>query len=107
MQIQVLTFRTCDVPAGRLDRYGAIVELAVEEFPGAVSARYIVGEDKHIAGGIIIWEDEQSLATFRHSEFYARLMLNPWLEDGNDRDFELDRGAAGTFANIVALPVAA
>jgi hypothetical protein len=88
--VQVLTFRAYDTDEARIARQSSIVGLAIREFPGIVSSQYLTDPARRLVGGVTIWEDQEALESFRHSELYARLMMSPYLEEGVDRTYDLD-----------------
>ena len=88
MKIQVLTFHVnASMPPADVSRWSDIVKLAIEDFDGVVSSRCLTGSAPDMFGGLIVWESEQALDRFRHSELYARLVLSPSLEDAVDEDY--------------------
>ncbi|MCK9518401.1 MAG: hypothetical protein M0R74_05140 [Dehalococcoidia bacterium] len=88
--VQVLTFRAYGVSQERLARQSDIISLATRDFPGAISSQCLTDAARNLIGGVTIWEDQEALDQFRHSELYARLMMSPLLEDGVDRAYDLD-----------------
>ncbi|MGE5595606.1 MAG: hypothetical protein ACM3S1_06165 [Hyphomicrobiales bacterium] len=88
--VQVLTFRAYGVPQEQLARQSDIVALAISEFPGLIGGQKLTDPKRHLVGGVCVWRDQESLDRFRHSELYARMMMNPSLEEGVDRSFDMD-----------------
>ena len=87
MEIQVLTFRVDEVPANRVALYIESVELAIGEFSGLLSSHWVHRQGGEVVG-VVAWESEADCERFRHSELYARLMLDPNVEDCDDAAFE-------------------
>ena len=89
MKVQLLTFRANALSRSALVRQSSIIDLAVADFPGVVASHCISNFERGLLGGVIVWDDELSLARFRHSELYARLMLDPHFDDPSDQELAL------------------
>jgi hypothetical protein len=85
MRVQVLTFHTADSKVAA--SHAAYVPGAVAEFPGLVSQVAFAREDGDLVT-VLAWEDSEACERFQHSEAYARLMLDPHLDSGDDHTFE-------------------
>ncbi|HMS57786.1 MAG TPA: hypothetical protein PKA49_02940 [Tepidiformaceae bacterium] len=90
MEIEVLTFRIDDVPSNRVALYIESVELAIGEFDGLVSSHWVHRSGGEVVG-VVAWETERDLERFRHSELYARLVMDPCVNDCDDAVFEAGR----------------
>lgn len=101
MKVQVLTFRAVGLSADAIERRSALIELALGEFPGFVSGNTMADPRHGVFGEVAIWADDESLARFRHSELYARLMLAPDVEEPTDQDLPV--GAFGSDAGVTPL----
>jgi hypothetical protein len=102
MKIQVLTFQVNhSMPSAEVARWSEIVELAIGEFDGVVSGRCLTGTTPGMFGGLIVWESDEAMDRFRHSELYARLMLSPALDDAVDEDYPV-RGFTPRLAPVLA-----
>ena len=86
MQIQVIAYRVENTSGTQYQRYGQAFELALRDTPGFVTTACFEGRPDDVHGGVVVWEDAQALAAFRHSELYARLAMSPFVEDFQDRD---------------------
>jgi hypothetical protein len=102
MRIQVLTFHVNQsMPAADVARWSEVVELAIDDFEGAVSSRCLTGSAPGMFGGLIVWESDEAMERFRHSELYARLMLSPALDDAMDEDYPV-RGIRPRLVPVLA-----
>jgi hypothetical protein len=94
MKIQLLTFVTEGFSKPALSDKSELLTLAVSEFEGVVRASPIVDVERGVFGEVLVWEDEEALARFRHSELYARLAMDPHLEELVDEEFSVAAGSA-------------
>lgn len=92
-RVQVLTFRREDGDELGIGRAIEHIRLALAEFDGYVRDSWLTAPGA-IATGTIIWDGAAALATFRHSELYARMALCPLLDGIDDRDFAIADPAA-------------
>ena len=93
MKIQVLTFK-CDCPAEASHPWkSGLFGLALAEFPGVIAQSPVFDGDHNLHGEVLVWEDQAALARFRHSELYARLVMDPSHEDLVDEEFSVAAGS--------------
>jgi hypothetical protein len=94
MKIQLLTILAERGSKPWLAEKSELLGLAVSEFEGVVRASPIVDVERGVFGEVLVWEDEEALARFRHSELYARLAMDPHLEELVDEEFSVAAGSA-------------
>ncbi len=90
-QVQVLTIHMRDVDdvadvAGQ--RFKASMTLGVAEFDGLLKDSWTVLPFGHLLG-VCVWRDQASMRAFRHSELYARLMMDVHTDGVRDEAFAL------------------
>ena len=93
MKIQLLTFLCEGVSKPSLAQKSELLGLAVSEFEGVVMASPVVDDERGVFGEVLVWEDQEALARFRHSELYARLAMDPRHEELMDEEFSVAVGS--------------
>lgn len=86
MIAQTLSFHLPGLTEEQARRHCDMYAFALPEIDGLVSQRWVRCASSGRFVATLVWESTHELRTFRHSELYARMALDPHVSRLNDED---------------------
>jgi heme-degrading monooxygenase HmoA len=92
MHILIINFSLEGISAEQYAEQVDSVAPTFAELPGLVSKTWLANEQTNTYGGVYLWQDQEAMEAYKHSDIYKGMMANPYFKDISVKDFAVLEG---------------
>jgi hypothetical protein len=102
MHILIINFALEGISAEQYAEQVESVAPAFAKLPGLVSKIWLANQETNTYGGVYLWQDQEAMEAYKHSDIYKGMMANPYFKDISVKDFAVLEGPTRITRGAVA-----